>query len=209
MTTEGANTPISGKNILFRGNARRGKTDLMTQKENELLVLEEVVINKIYYIRGCKVMLDKDLATLYEVETKHLKRQVRRCIDRFPEDFMFELNEDEFENLRCQIGTSSWGGTRYMPMVFTEQGVAMLSSVLNSSRAIKVNIQIIRVFTKMREMLLTHKDILLKLEQLEHQVLQNSGDVQLIFETLKKMLTPPPPEPPRPRVGFRRKNEVD
>ena len=116
-------------------------------------------------------MLDEDLAELYEVETKQLKRQVRRNIDRFPEeDFMFELTRDELENLRSQIGTSSWGGSRYMPMAFTEQGVAMLFSVLNSARAIKVNIQIIRIFTRMREMLLTHKDILLKLEQLESKM---------------------------------------
>src|SRR3984885_4808381 len=115
-------------------------------------------------------MIDRDLAELYDVETKQLKRQVRRNVDRFPEDFMFELTKEEFENLRSQIGTSSWGGVRYMPMAFTEQGVAMLSSVLNSETAIRVNIRIIRVFTKLRELLLTHKDILLKLEKLERKV---------------------------------------
>jgi len=151
-------------------------------------------------------MLDEDLAELYEVETKQLKRQVRRNIDRFPEDdFMFELTKDELENLRCQIGTSSWGGLRYMPMAFTEQGVAMLSSVLNSARAIKVNIQIIRIFTRIREMLLTHKDILLKLEQLESKVNRNDQDIQLIFKCLKQLLNPP--QEPRPRIGFRRKDE--
>jgi hypothetical protein len=140
------------------------------------------------------------------VETKQLKRQVRRNIDRFPEeDFMFELTTDELENLRCQIGASSWGGSRYMPMAFTEQGVAMLSSVLNSARAIKVNIQIIRIFTRIREMLLTHKDILLKLEQLESKVNRNDQDIQLIFKYLKQLLNPP--QQPRPRIGFRRKNE--
>ncbi|HEY8967557.1 MAG TPA: ORF6N domain-containing protein, partial [Puia sp.] len=96
-------------------------------EKKEMIVPDELVISKIYYIREQKVMLDRDLAELYGVETKQLKRQVRRNIDRFPDDFMFELNEDEFENLRCQIGTSNWGGDRYLPMAFTEQGVAMLS----------------------------------------------------------------------------------
>jgi hypothetical protein len=142
------------------------------------------------------------------VETKQLKRQVRRNIDRFPEeDFMFELTSGELEILRSQIGTSSWGRSRYMPMAFTEQGVAMLSSVLNSARAIKVNIQIIRIFTRMREMLLTHKDILLKLEQLESKVTGHDENIQLIFGYLKELLNPP--QQPRPRVGFRRANEKD
>jgi hypothetical protein len=99
-------------------------------------ISEEIIISKIYYIRGQKVMLDEDLAVLYEVETKTLKRQVKRNVGRFPEDFMFELTKEELQNLRCQNGTSSWGGARYMPYAFTEQGVAMLSSVLNSGRAI-------------------------------------------------------------------------
>jgi phage regulator Rha-like protein len=180
----------------------------MAKGKNELIVPDEMLMSKIYYIRGYKVMLDEDLAELYEVETKQLKRQVRRNIDRFPEeDFMFELTRDELENLRSQIGTSSWGGSRYMPMAFTEQGVAMLSSVLNSARAIKVNIQIIRIFTRMREMLLTHKDILLKLEQLEKKVTGHDENIQLIFEYLKQLLNPP--QEPRPRVGFRRKDERD
>ena len=108
-------------------------------------------------------MIDADLANLYQVETKQLKRQVKRNIERFPEDFMFELNSKEVKNLRSQIGTSSYGGNRYATMAFTEQGVAMLSSVLNSETAIRVNIQIIRVFAKMRKLLLSHKDIMLKL----------------------------------------------
>ena len=136
----------------------------MAKKEtNATIIPDENIINIIYLIRGIKVMLDRDLSELYGVETKHLKRQVRRNIARFPEDFMFEINEEELQNLRCQFGSSSWGGTRYEPMAFTEQGVAMLSSVLNSNRAIEVNIRIIRIFTRLREMLLAHKDILLKL----------------------------------------------
>ena len=137
----------------------------MPGEKSEVIVPEDVIMSKIYCIRDHKVMLDEDLAELYDVETKQLKRQVRRNMDRFPEDFMFELTREEFENLRCQIGSSSWGGARYIPMAFTEQGVAMLSSVLNSSRAIKVNIQIIRIFTRMRELLLTNKDILLRSEE--------------------------------------------
>ena len=153
-------------------------------------------------------MLDEDLSDLYEVETKQLKRQVRRNIDRFPEDFMFELTKEEFENLRSQIGTSSWGGLRYMPMAFTEQGVAMLSSVLNSPRAIKVNIQIIRIFTRLRKMLLNYKDVLLKLEQLEKQTLQNTDDIKVVFAYLKKLLIPAE-QANRQRIGFKRADHND
>jgi phage regulator Rha-like protein len=142
----------------------------------------ELIINKIYLIRGMKVMLDRDLAELYGVETFQLKRQVRRNIERFPEDFVFQLTLEEFLNLRSQFGISSWGGSRVPPFAFTEQGIAMLSSVLNSKQAIEVNIRIIRIFTKMREVLSTHKDILLKLEQLERKVNKHDGDIHLIFE---------------------------
>lgn len=182
------------------------KTHLMTEKKNEMIVPEEIVMSKIYYIRERKVMQDEDLADLYEVETKQLKRQVRRNIDRFPDDFMFELTSDELENLRSQIGTSSWGGVRYLPMAFTEQGVAMLSSVLNSARAIKVNIQIIRIFTRMREMLLNYKDLFLKLELLEKKVAGHDEDLQVVFTYLKKLL-PTPEQAGRRRIGFRRSGE--
>lgn len=165
------------------------------------IIPDEVIIDKIYVIRQQKVMLDRDLALLYGVETKALKRQVRRNIGRFPDDFMFELTTEELSNLRSQIGTSSWGGIRYVPMAFTEQGVAMLSSVLNSDRAIEVNIRIIRIFTRMREILLTHKDILLKLEQLESQVAGHDHHIQMIFQALKQLLDPPNPE--RRQIGFK------
>ena len=178
----------------------------MAKASSVTTVTEERILNKIYYIRDHKVMLDEDLAELYAVETKQLKRQVRRNIDRFPEDFMFELTKDELENLRSQIGTSSWGGARYMPMAFTEQGVAMLSSVLSSARAIKVNIQIMRIYTKMREMLLTHKDILLKLEQLESQTLRNTEDIRAVFDQLKQFLIPVE-QAERRWIGFRRLDE--
>jgi hypothetical protein len=156
-----------------------------------IIIPDEVITGKIYLIRGIKVMLDFDLAELYEVETKTLKRAVKRNLNRFPGDFMFQLTDKEFINLRYQIGTSSWGGRRYTPYAFTEQGVAMLSSVLNSDRAIMVNIQIIRIFTRMRQMLLTHKDILLKLEKLERDVASHDEKIKLIFEYLKKLLTEP------------------
>jgi ORF6N domain len=164
-------------------------------------ILEEKVVNKIYLIRDKKVMLDFDLAELYGVETKQLKRQVKRNPERFPKDFMFTLTNKEFENLRSQIGASSWGGTRYMPMAFTEQGVSMLSSVLNSPTAIEVNIQIIRIFTKMKEMLLTHKDILLKMQKVETKLTGHDEDIKLIFEYLKKLLNPPQLQ--RKRIGFK------
>jgi phage regulator Rha-like protein len=168
--------------------------------DKKVMIPDEVVMNKIYLIRGQKVMIDRDLAELYGVENKQLKRAVRRNQKRFPEDFMFELSKEELENLRCQFGSSSWGGTRYVPMAFTEQGVAMLSSVLNSERAIIVNIQIIRIFTKMREILLTNKDLLLKMNTLESKVSSQDKNIKQIFAYLKQFIqqkrTPPKP------IGF-------
>ncbi len=168
---------------------------------SEIGVPEELIIRKIYTIRGQKVMLDSDLSELYQVETKHSKRQVRRNLSRFPEDFMFELSDEEFEFLRSQIGTSSWGGTRYKPMAFSEQGVSMLSSVLNSPVAIQVNIQIIRTFIKMREMLLTSKDLLLKMEQLERRSDRQDESIQLIFQYLKELIQLE--NPPRKTLGYK------
>ena len=145
----------------------------------------ERIASKIYFIRGIKVMLDRDLAELYDVETKALKQAVRRNIDRFPEDFMFELSKEEFKNLRSQIVTSSWGGLRYLPMAFSEQGVAMLSSVLKSNRAIHVNIQIMRAFTKLREMLSTHEDLKKKIEDMKKKYDQQ---FQIVFDAIKQLL---------------------
>ena len=178
--------------------------------ENEMIVSDDVVINKIYYVRNQKVMLDEDLAELYEVETKQLKRQVRRNTDRFPDDFMFELTFQEYEGLRSQIGTikGRGGHSKYVPMAFTEQGLAMLSSVLNSARAIKVNIQIIRIFTRMREMLLNYKELLLKLEQLERKVDGHDEDMRVVFAYMKKLL-PTPEQVDRRRIGFRRADEEE
>jgi len=192
------------------------KTVSMPKSTKTLVIPDEIILKNIYLIRGQKVMLDKDLAVLYHVETKRLKERVNRNRERFPDDFVLQLTKDEFENLRSQFATSSssagksdWGGIRYLPMAFTEQGVAMLSSVLNSPTAIQVNIQIIRVFTKMRALLLTHKDILLQLEKIEMKLGKHDEQIALVFEYLKKLLTPPPPPPPRQQIGFRRKDESD
>ena len=177
----------------------------MAKITNPMLIPDEVVLNKIYFIRGHKVMLDEDLAELYQVETKRLNEQVKRNMLRFPKDFMFQLTGQEFENLKSQIATSSWGGRRKLPFAFTEQGVAMLSSVLNSEIAINVNIQIIRVFTKMRQLFLTHKDILLQLEKIEQKLTNHDDDIALIFEYLKQLLNPP--QTPRRKIGFIRNDE--
>ncbi len=173
----------------------------MAKAKKSSLLPDEVIINKIYFIRGQKVMLDKDLSILYNVSTSNLNKAVKRNIKRFPEDFMFQLTSEEFKNLIFQIGTSSWGGSRKNPFAFTEQGVAMLAGVLNSDTAIAVNIRIIRIFAKLRGILLTHKDILLKLEQLESKVIRNSNDIRTIFAALKELLNPPPIK--RPVIGFK------
>lgn len=155
-------------------------------------------------------MLDEDLAQLYQVDTRRLNEQVKRNNSRFPEDFMFQLSREEFENLISQIATSSllvaqgWGGRRKLPYAFTEQG-AMLSGVLKTAIAIRVHIQIIRIFAKMKELLLTHKDILLQLEKIENRLSGHDEDLQRIFKYLKQLLTPP--QPPRIKIGFRRSNE--
>jgi ORF6N domain. len=151
-------------------------------------------------------MIDRDLAELYGVDTRVLNQTVKRNLKRFPDDFMFQLTDEEFRNLRSQIVTSSWGGSRYMPMVFTEQGVAMLSSVLNSDWAISVNIQIIRVFTRMRAMIESHKEIIRKLEQLEKKDLELDEKVTLIFEYLKELEQTKQEETDfkqRKRIGFK------
>jgi hypothetical protein len=150
-------------------------------------------------------MLDDDLAELYQVETRRLNEQVKRNLDRFPQDFMFQLTEDEWENLMSQNAISSWGGRRKLPYAFTEHGVLMLSSVLNSQRAIQVNIQIMRIYTKLKEMLMTHKDILLKLEKLERKTNKHDENFKIVFDYLKELLNPKT-EPLR-KIGFKRKGE--
>jgi hypothetical protein len=153
------------------------------------LISDEVIISKIYVIRGRKVMIDRDLALLYDVETRVLNQAVKRNEKRFPNDFMFQMTKEEMQKWKSQIVISKREnmGLRKSPLVFTEQGVAMLSSVLNSDRAIQVNIQIIRVFTKMRELLTTHKEILAKLEKLEKKDIEQDDNIMLIFEYLKQL----------------------
>ncbi len=166
----------------------------MSKSTKPLVIPDELVITKIYVVRGQKVMLDFDLAELYAIETKMLKRAVKRNLKRFPIDFMFELKPEEYNSLRYQIGTLKRGQhSKYKPFAFTEQGVAMLSSVLNSLTAINVNIQIIRVFTKMRALLLTHKDILLQLEKIEKKLGKHDEQIDLIFAYLRKLLNPSQP----------------
>src|ERR1700733_5587136 len=147
---------------------------------------------RIYFIRGQKVMIDNDLADLYRVTTGTFNQAVRRNMARFPADFMFQLTADEAEILRSQIVISSWGGRRYLPFVFTEQGVAMLSSVLKSDRAIQVNIAIMRAFVKLREILATHKELALRLEVLEKKFLKHDGDIRDVFEAIRALLAAAP-----------------
>ena len=157
----------------------------------------------IYEFRGHKVMLDFDLAALYGVETKRLKEQVRRNISRFPEDFMFELNKDEFEYLRSQIASSKRGGTRYLPMVFTEQGVAMLSSILNSEKAIQVNVEIMRAFAKYRALLIESKDLRNELRALDDKINQIFKFLLGKFDALSQKQL----DQPIKKIGFKRKDE--
>jgi hypothetical protein len=188
----------------------------MAKSTTSLAIAEERIIDKIYLIRGKKVMLDRDLSELYGVETRVLNQAVRRNERRFPEDFMFQLTPKELNDWKSQnvISNKERKGLRKLPLAFTEQGVAMLSSVLNSETAIEVNIQIIRIFSRIRELLLSNKDILIKLEQLEKKLMKqdtrmkkSEQEIQMIFAALKELLNPP--HEPRPRIGFKRKDEQE
>jgi len=163
----------------------------------ELVPIERIA-GKIYLIRSIKVMLDRDLAELYGVETKVLKQAVRRNIDRFPTDFMFELTKKENQSLRSQNVTLKRGQhSKYLPFAFTEQGVAMLSSVLKSERAIHVNIQIMRAFTQLRKMLSTHEDLKRKIESMEKKY---DEQFQIVFEAIKQLLSEE--DKPKKKIGF-------
>ncbi|MFH0764194.1 MAG: ORF6N domain-containing protein [Candidatus Omnitrophota bacterium] len=155
------------------------------------LMPQEMIERRIYLLRGHKVMLSMDLAKLYGVLPKRLNEQVKRNMKRFPDDFMFQLNDDEYEILKSQIATSRWGGMRRAnPYAFTEQGVAMLSSVLNSERAIQVNIVIMRAFVKLRQILSTHRELAHKLNELERKVEKHDADIQSIFEAIRQLMAP-------------------
>lgn len=180
------------------------------KKADQIIIPSEKIEAGILFIRGKKVIMDSDLAALYGVETKQLNRAVRRNIRRFPDDFMFQLNEEEMKTwiaekafsgpnfLRFQNGTSSYGGRRYRPYVFTEQGIAMLSSVLNSDRAIQVNIQIMRTFIKIREMLATNRELRDKIEKLEKKY---DSHFKIVFNAIRKLLSEE--SKPKNRIGFR------
>jgi len=178
----------------------------MAKKNTAIAIPDEIIISKIYFIRDQKVMLDSDLAELYGVETAQLKRQVKRNIDRFPEDFMFELTEKEFEILKSQNATSSWGGTRYSPMAFTEHGVLMLSSVLNSTKAVQVNIGIMRIFTRIRQMLTDNTELRLAIQNIEQKTDGNTKSIELLFEYMDGLMEKaekPKKKPRIKKVGFK------
>lgn len=177
----------------------------MAKKELQALVIEQKILNRIYVIRGEKIMLDRDLAELYGIETRVLKQSVKRNIERFPKDFMFEMTAKEIDGMVSQNvipSKSYFGGAK--PFCFTEQGVTMLSCILNSNTAIEVNLRVVRVFVKMREYALTHKEILLQLAKLEKEVKGNSKDIENIFMVLKELLAKEN-KPPKPRnpIGFK------
>lgn len=165
------------------------------KKSKQLVTVS--VENSIIVIRGQRVMLDKHLAELYGVSTSNLNKAVSRNAERFPADFMFQLTPGEFKNLKFQFGTSSWGGTRKRPYAFIEQGVAMLSSVLKSKRAVAVNIEIMRVFVKLRQLLLTHADLARKLDALEKRY---DAQFKIVFDAIRELMTPV--EKPKRRIGF-------
>jgi len=171
----------------------------MGKKTNKPEAVPAIQIERhILLIRGEKVMLDADLATLYEVETRVLTQAVKRNIGRFPVDFMFQLSKEEFDHLRSQTVTSSWGGRRYPPYAFTEQGVAMLSSVLRSERAVHVNVEIMRTFVRLRRMLASNKKLEKKLSELEQRY---DEQFKIVFDAIRQLMAPPDPKKKRP-IGF-------
>ena len=171
-----------------------------------LILSEETISNTIYFIRNQKVMLDRDLAALYGIETKRLKEQVKRNRNRFPEDFMFELSKEEFENWRSQIASSNSDkmGLRYAPMAFTEHGILMLSSVLKSDTAIQTNIQIMRIFTKVRQMLLDTTEMKLDIVQIQKKLENQGKNIELVFSYLDELTDKKEAEKPRTKIGFKK-----
>ncbi|SHL98217.1 ORF6N domain-containing protein [Flavobacterium xinjiangense] len=171
-----------------------------------LIIPDDTVINKIYFIRNQKVMLDRDLATLYGVETRVLKQAVRRNLNRFPEDFMFELSKAEFENWRSQIviSNSEKMGLRYAPMAFTEHGVLMLSSVLNSEQAIQTNIQIMRIFTKTRQLLSDNSDLRIDFEIMKKKIENQGKNIELVFQYVDELMEKKEIIPEREKIGYKK-----
>jgi hypothetical protein len=175
----------------------------MKKQTNEVTIPTETLMNKIYVIRGVKVMLDTDLAELYGVETKVLNQSVKRNSKRFPEDFMFQLSTPEFEILKSQFVTSSWGGARKLPFAFTEQGVAMLSGILNSDRAITVNIQIMRIFTNMRKLLMDNTELRIAIEEIKKKTDNNTKNIELVFQYLDELMEKKEKPKTTKRIGYK------
>ncbi|MCD6066243.1 MAG: DNA-binding protein [Bacteroidetes bacterium] len=177
----------------------------MNSKTEKLLIPQESILKKIYFIRGYKVMLDSDIAELYQVETKRLKEQVKRNISRFPSTYMFELTQKELDSLRSQIATSNSGrgGTRYLPMVFTEHGVLQLSNVLKSKRAEQVSFIIIDVFVRLRETLLNTTDLRLAIEQIRSKTEDNTKNIDIVFQCLDELLQKQSETPERKQIGYK------
>ncbi|EHQ25502.1 ORF6N domain-containing protein [Mucilaginibacter paludis] len=167
------------------------------------LIPDETLMSKIYFIRGQKVMLDSDLAELYGVETRRLNEQVTRNADRFPDDFMFRLNEFEFDSLMSQIATSKRGGRRKLPYVFTEHGVLMLSSVLNSKQAIKVNIQVMRIFTRIRKMFMDNTELRLEIEMIKKKLDNQDKNLEIVFRYLDELIDKNERPKERKRIGYK------
>ena len=175
----------------------------MAKGTSKLAIPDEIITSKIYLIRDKKVMLDEDLAELYGVTTGNLNKAVARNIARFPDDFMFQITKEEFDNLIFQFGTSSWGGRRKLPYAFTEHGVAMLSGVLNGVRAITVNIQIMRVFTKVREILMDNLSVRLEIEEIKKKLVNQDKNIELVFSYLDEMIEKHEPYKPVKVKGFK------
>jgi hypothetical protein len=169
----------------------------------QIAIPDEIITSKIYLIRDKKVMLDEDLAELYGVTTGNLNKAVNRNEARFPDDFMFQVTKEEFDNLIFQFGTSRWGGRRKLPYAFTEQGVAMLSGVLHSERAITVNIQIMRVFTKVREILTDNLSVRLEIEEIKKQLANHDKNIELVFSYLDELIEKHDNPKPRKTIGFK------
>lgn len=173
---------------MFEQTAFYGFPSPMVSKTNSLTLPDEQILQKIYLIRGRKVMLDRDLAALYGVSTGNLNKAVRRQIKRFPEDFMFQLSADEFKNLIFQFGTSRWGGTRKPPFAFTEAGVGMLSGVLNSDKAIHVHIQLVRIFIRIRQALSENTELHLEIEKIRSKVDNQDKNMEIVFQYLDQLI---------------------
>ncbi|WP_395052710.1 ORF6N domain-containing protein [Flavobacterium sp.] len=174
---------------------------------NEIQLSEELISNKIYFIRNQKVMFDRDLASLYDIETKVLKQAVKRNISRFPDDFMFELTEIELNSLRSQIVTLKKGRgqhQKYLPSVFTEHGVLMLSSVLNSDKAIQTNIQIMRIFSKVRQMLMDTTDLKIDILQIQKKLENHDKNIELVFSYLDELTEKKEDTKPRVKIGYKK-----